>query len=92
MSTAALLFAWVVLGVVAGALSRFLMPGREPLTLGGAVLVGLIGSLVGGFLSWGVTGMPDGRVHAANWVLPVVCTILAVTLFGLTANRKMRRF
>jgi hypothetical protein len=36
--------------------------------------------------------MPDGRVHPANWVLPVVCTIVAVTLFGVTANRKMRRF
>jgi uncharacterized membrane protein YeaQ/YmgE (transglycosylase-associated protein family) len=92
MSTAALLFAWVVFGVVAGALSRFLMPGREPLTLGGAVLVGLIGSLAGGFISWGVSGMPDGTVHPANWVLPIVCTVVAVTLFGLTANRKMRRF
>jgi len=42
---------WLVLGLVAGALARLLVPGRDPMGLLGTMLLGLAGSLVGGFLA-----------------------------------------
>lgn len=51
------ILAWIVLGLVAGVLARFLMPGKVPLGLAGTILLGIIGAVVGGFigtqLGWG---------------------------------------
>lgn len=42
---------WIVLGLVAGAIARLLVPGRDPMGWVGTLLLGLAGSLVGGFLA-----------------------------------------
>lgn len=41
---------WLLIGLLAGALARLLVPGRDPMGVGGTLLLGLVGSLVGGFL------------------------------------------
>ena len=42
---------WLVLGLVAGALARLLVPGRDQLGWVGTLVLGLVGSLLGGFLA-----------------------------------------
>jgi uncharacterized membrane protein YeaQ/YmgE (transglycosylase-associated protein family) len=42
---------WLILGLVAGAIARFVVPGRDPMGWGGTLLLGLAGSLLGGFLA-----------------------------------------
>jgi uncharacterized membrane protein YeaQ/YmgE (transglycosylase-associated protein family) len=42
---------WLIVGLVAGALARLIVPGRDPMGMLGTVLLGLAGSLVGGFLA-----------------------------------------
>jgi uncharacterized membrane protein YeaQ/YmgE (transglycosylase-associated protein family) len=42
--------AWIVFGLVAGAIAKAILPGRDP---GGAIItivIGVIGSLIGGFI------------------------------------------
>lgn len=41
---------WLLIGLVAGALARFLVPGRDPMGWGGTLVLGLVGSLIGGFV------------------------------------------
>ncbi len=41
---------WLIIGLIAGLIARLLVRGPGPLSLGGTLLVGLVGSLVGGFL------------------------------------------
>ena len=57
---------WTVLGLVAGALAKFLVPGRDPSGCIITVLLGIAGAFVGGMigtgLGWGgVTGALDLR-------------------------------
>jgi uncharacterized membrane protein YeaQ/YmgE (transglycosylase-associated protein family) len=40
-----------IIGLVAGFLARALVPGDDPMTVGGTMLLGIIGSFVGGFLA-----------------------------------------
>ena len=40
-----------IVGLVAGFLARALVPGDDPMTVGGTMLLGIIGSFVGGFLA-----------------------------------------
>jgi uncharacterized membrane protein YeaQ/YmgE (transglycosylase-associated protein family) len=42
---------WIVLGLVAGALAKFIMPGRDPGGIIITILLGIVGAVVGGFLS-----------------------------------------
>ena len=41
----------VILGLIAGAVARLLVPGDDPMGIGGTILLGIIGSFVGGFLA-----------------------------------------
>ena len=48
---------WIVLGLVAGTLAKFLMPGRDPSGCVITIVLGVVGALVGGligtWLGWG---------------------------------------
>ncbi len=41
---------WIVIGLIAGAIARWLMPGPDPMGWLGTILLGIVGSLVGGTL------------------------------------------
>lgn len=45
------MLAWLVIGLVAGALARLLVPGRDPMGFVATLVLGLIGSVVGGLLA-----------------------------------------
>ena len=45
------LCSWIVVGLIIGAIARLLFPGRQPMGWIGTALLGMAGSLVGGFLS-----------------------------------------
>jgi uncharacterized membrane protein YeaQ/YmgE (transglycosylase-associated protein family) len=40
----------LVIGLIAGAVARLLLPGRDPIGLLGTVVLGIVGSFLGGFL------------------------------------------
>jgi uncharacterized membrane protein YeaQ/YmgE (transglycosylase-associated protein family) len=40
----------LIIGLIAGALARLLVPGRDPMGFVGTIVLGVVGSLVGGFL------------------------------------------
>ena len=42
----------LIVGLIAGALARLLVPGRDPIGIGMTIVIGLIGSFVGGFLGY----------------------------------------
>ena len=41
----------IIIGLIAGALARLLVPGRDPMGLGATIVLGIVGSFVGGFLA-----------------------------------------
>ena len=40
----------LVVGFIVGAIARLLMPGRDPIGILGTIVLGIVGSFVGGFL------------------------------------------
>ena len=51
---------FLILGLIAGALARLLLPGRDPMGLLGTMLLGCVGALAGGFVAREVFGDADG--------------------------------
>jgi uncharacterized membrane protein YeaQ/YmgE (transglycosylase-associated protein family) len=44
------ILSWILLGLVAGALAKFIMPGRDPGGIFVTILIGIAGAVIGGFL------------------------------------------
>ncbi|WP_225849277.1 GlsB/YeaQ/YmgE family stress response membrane protein [Streptomyces sp. HPF1205] len=42
---------WIVLGLLAGAIAKILLPGRDPGGLVGTTLIGVAGAFLGGWIS-----------------------------------------
>jgi uncharacterized membrane protein YeaQ/YmgE (transglycosylase-associated protein family) len=64
------IFTWIVLGLIVGALAKWIMPGDDPGGIFITILIGIAGALLGGFLSTalgfgGVTGFNLGSVVIA---------------------------
>jgi uncharacterized membrane protein YeaQ/YmgE (transglycosylase-associated protein family) len=82
------ILAWIVVGLIAGALAKLLMPGRDPGGLILTVLLGIAGAIVGGFIavalniSNGVDDFDFGTI-----VLAVLGAMLILFAYRLVAER-----
>ena len=43
------LFSWIIMGLLAGALGRFLLPGKDDVGCVGTIVAGILGAVIGGF-------------------------------------------
>lgn len=74
---------FLVVGLVAGLLARALMPGRQSMGLVATLLLGVVGSFVGGFI--GSLFSPSRRIldlEPAGLIMSVVGAIVVLLLVG----------
>jgi uncharacterized membrane protein YeaQ/YmgE (transglycosylase-associated protein family) len=76
---------WIVLGLVVGILAKWIMPGKDPGGLVMTTILGVVGAVVGGWVS---TQLGLGKVSGFN--LPSLVIATAGALLLLFANRKLR--
>lgn len=55
-----LILSIIVVGLIAGALARLLVPGRQNISILATILLGIVGSFVGGFLGYLIFGRDSG--------------------------------
>jgi len=78
----------IVIGLVAGALAKLIMPGRDGGGIVLTILLGLIGSLVGGFL-FNMLGFGDGD-RWAGLIGSVIGAIVVLAIYrAATRNRRV---
>ncbi|MEX1092007.1 MAG: GlsB/YeaQ/YmgE family stress response membrane protein [Acidimicrobiia bacterium] len=77
---------WLLVGLIAGALARFLVPGKDPMGWGGTLILGLIGSLVGGFLG-NLVSDGDFDVTSAGLIGSVIGAVIALLIYRALKNR-----
>lgn len=77
MTTLYAILSWLVFCLIAGAVARLLVPGRQPIGLLWTSVLGVIGSVVGGGLTWLVTGHP---MQPAGWIMSIVGATLLLAL------------
>ena len=81
---------WIVLGLLAGALAKLIMPGKQ----GGGILVtmvlGIVGALVGGFIGSFIPGLSDGIQSFSIGTLftAVVGSLLVLWIYGAVTKNK----
>jgi uncharacterized membrane protein YeaQ/YmgE (transglycosylase-associated protein family) len=73
---------WLVFGLVVGVIARFLLPGRQQTGLLVTAVVGIVGSFVGGGLSWLIFGGREGAVSPAGLVMSTIGAIVVLLIYG----------
>ena len=75
-------FVWMcVIGLVAGALAKFIMPGKDPGGIIVTMLLGIAGSLVAGFLGRALGWYQEGQ--GAGLIMSVVGAVLLLAIYRL---------
>jgi uncharacterized membrane protein YeaQ/YmgE (transglycosylase-associated protein family) len=75
------ILSWIVVGLIAGVLAKWIMPGRDPGGILVTILIGIIGAIVGGFLVGLVIG--GDPISGINITTILVATLGAVVLLAL---------
>ena len=84
---------WMIVGLVAGAFARLLVPGRQPMGLFFTMLLGLIGSFVGGFIGSLLFGTDpaDPNFQTGGFVMSTIGAVLVLLLCISASNRTVVR-
>ncbi|BBG01151.1 MULTISPECIES: GlsB/YeaQ/YmgE family stress response membrane protein [Pseudonocardia] len=82
---------WIVLGLLAGAIAKAIMPGKDPggifVTLG----IGVAGALVGGFLGSAIFGIGlDTFWSFQTWIVAILGSLLLLGIYRVVVGRRVK--
>ncbi|TWT65942.1 hypothetical protein Pla123a_48530 [Posidoniimonas polymericola] len=76
---------WAVFGLIAGAIARLLVPGRQAMGTLATMVLGIIGSFVGGFIGYMFAG--GELVQASGFIMSVIGAVIAL-LISIYAGKR----
>jgi uncharacterized membrane protein YeaQ/YmgE (transglycosylase-associated protein family) len=83
----------IIVGLIAGAVARLLVPGRDPIGLFGTILLGIVGSFVGGFI-WNLIEyhrLAPNKFHTVGILGSILGAILVLILMRMSGLERRRR-
>lgn len=88
-----LIIVLVLFGLIAGALARVLVPGPDPMGIGGTIALGIVGSFVGGFLGYLLLGkdLGEGALQPSGLVGSVIGAVVALLIYRAVTGGRARR-
>lgn len=81
------IIAWIVFGLIAGAIAKLIMPGDDPGGFIVTIIIGILGAVVGGFIA---TALGFGAVSGFNigsFLVAVLGAILLLWLYRMVKSR-----
>jgi uncharacterized membrane protein YeaQ/YmgE (transglycosylase-associated protein family) len=88
METLGTIISWAVFGLVIGLIARALYPGRQPMGFVMTMILGIIGSFIGGFISWAMGFRPEeGAFRGAGWIMSIIGALVVVWTSLFLASR-----
>ena len=80
---------WIVLGLVAGAIAKLIMPGKDP---GGCIvtmLLGVVGAVIGGYLGSRFFGRGlETFWNLQTWIVAIVGSLILLGIYRLIIGRR----
>ena len=87
------IIAMVIIGIIAGYVARLLVPGPDPMSFVGTVVLGIAGSFVGGFLGYVLfdKDIGDGALQASGIVGSIIGAIVLLLLVNAVGRGRPHR-
>ncbi len=88
-----LIISLLVIGLIAGAIARLVVPGKQDLSILATIVLGIVGSFVGGFLGYLLfrSDRQDGFFQPSGIIGSVIGSIIVLLLWIKFGNRTPTR-
>ncbi len=85
-------FSFLLLGLIAGALAKLILPGKQ----GGGwfitLLLGVVGAMLGGWLGGAIFNVNlQGFFNLSTWLLAIGGAIVVLLIYGLITGRRTKK-
>jgi uncharacterized membrane protein YeaQ/YmgE (transglycosylase-associated protein family) len=82
---------WIILGLIAGAIAKAILPGRQ----GGGwlmtLLLGVVGALIGGWIGSAIFGIGlDEFWSFQTWIVAILGAILVLVIWGFVTRNSRK--
>ena len=80
----------LVVGLIAGFLARAILPGRDPMSVGQTLLLGIVGSFIGGFIGYALFHKDgdEGAFQASGIIGSIVGAVIALAIWRAVHGRR----
>jgi uncharacterized membrane protein YeaQ/YmgE (transglycosylase-associated protein family) len=83
----------VIVGLLAGAIARLLIPGKQDLSIVMTIVLGIVGSFVGGFLGYLIFGKDaaHGFLQPSGIIGSIIGAVLVLLIWTRVGGRRTTR-
>ena len=88
-----LIITLIVVGLIAGAIARLVVPGKQDLSIPATILLGIVGSFVGGFIGYLIfhKDSSDGFFQLSGFFGSIVGAIIVLLIWQRVGGRSTIR-
>jgi uncharacterized membrane protein YeaQ/YmgE (transglycosylase-associated protein family) len=81
----------VVIGLIGGFVARALVPGRDAMSVGGTMLLGIVGSFIGGFIAYALFRADEGEgaLQPSGIIGSIIGSVIALLVYRAANNRSV---
>jgi uncharacterized membrane protein YeaQ/YmgE (transglycosylase-associated protein family) len=80
----------IIIGAIAGFLARAIVPGKDSMSILATIVLGIVGSFVGGLLASLLFGSEDGEsfLRPSGLIGSIIGAIIALVIYNMVTGRK----
>jgi uncharacterized membrane protein YeaQ/YmgE (transglycosylase-associated protein family) len=84
------IIAFIILGLLAGAIAKAILPGDDPGGFIVTAIIGVVGALIGGFLAGVIFAADplDEFFDISTWLTAIVGSILLLLVYRMVVDRR----
>ena len=80
----------IIIGAIAGFIARALVPGKDPMGIGATILLGIVGSFIGGFLGYLIFHKDgdEGFFQPSGIIGSIIGAVIALLIWQRVGTRR----
>lgn len=86
------IIAWIILGLIAGAIAKVIMPGDDPGGIIVTMIIGIVGAILGGFIAGALfdVAVNDEFFDLATWVSAIIGALILLGIYRAVIGNRGR--
>lgn len=81
---------YLIVGLIAGAIAKAILPGRQGGGWLATMILGIIGAIVGGFLGNMLFGVDLGNMgDFRTWILAILGSLVCLFVYGMVTKKRV---
>lgn len=84
------IFAWLILGLIAGAIARLILPGKQGTGWIGALITGVVGGLLGGWIAGAIFNIDtmNSFFSLSTWIFAILGGVIVAFIWQAITGRR----